>query len=598
MEVMNKNEFFVYTSKTKNADIPARETLTRLRVASSVTEIPEQMFTDCNALVQLQLPETLTRIGKYAFSMCARLKCVQFFSPNGSSLDNVSSAPDLEDGLIVFPEEAKLQIDKSAFFFCDGLRKVVICSVSTRLGDGVFHCCKGLVSVELPEGLRVIESNLFAGCKSLATVKMPSSVLRICKDAFFSCQSLTSLDLPHGLLEIGVSSFQHCHSIKSFHVPTTVAAVGKRAFAHCRGLRFIDLPPTLERIEESTFSGCDGLEYINIPPAASYIGWGVFHGCCSLSHIRIPARVDCMIDWAFEGCSNLVSMELPESLLIVNKQAERFYGLSFSCSSLVNLAIPTLTETSVGGYLRETRLGSVVYNNAELVRKLAHRFENSPLNKLCYYQSYYSSDDTMLRLRSLMEDDPLTATGQRDELGMTPLHVLSLSQTPNVDMLLDVMKGGQLDHIIHCKDSFRGTPMDYLCLNRMPDTTNVIRTVLKSRFSYLVALDESFGSDMMKAVEDALSADWSSRRREIGRAYFELANHERKEILTLMELCLWKIRIDEVRSMENTADRKSCRINSGASIVIPPVLQFLGRLDLECYSSLFHLRLLYAFEDY
>eukprot|EP00980_Cylindrotheca_fusiformis_P024692 scaffold12279_cov61-Cylindrotheca_fusiformis.AAC.1 len=112
----------------------------------------------------------------------------------------------------------------------------------------------------------------------------------------------------------------------------------------------------------------------------------------------------------------------------------------------------------------------------------------------------------MAQLRSLMENDPVAATNQMDEFGMTPLHVISLSQTPNLDILLAVMKGGRPDHIIQSRDSFGSTPMDYLCLNRTPNSTHVIRRVLQTRFDYLLGSEGSLKSDAIRqAIDEALT---------------------------------------------------------------------------------------------
>eukprot|EP00980_Cylindrotheca_fusiformis_P018207 scaffold5897_cov124-Cylindrotheca_fusiformis.AAC.1 len=178
-----------------------------------------------------------------------------------------------------------------------------------------------------------------------------------------------------------------------------------------------------------------------------------------------------------------------------------------------------------------------------------------------------------------MEDDPLRATIQVDEFDMTPLHVLLLSQTPNLDMLVALMKAGHLDHVIHGRDSFGSTPMDYLCLNRMPTSTKVIRRVLHTRFDHLLGLNRLWKSDMLRSVDAALAADWSSRRREVVAVYLKLAMYERKEIFSLIELYLWKIEIEEVGSKkEQIGDRESCRISCGASVVLPHVLPFLDKL--------------------
>eukprot|EP00980_Cylindrotheca_fusiformis_P016780 scaffold5055_cov91-Cylindrotheca_fusiformis.AAC.2 len=171
------------------------------------------------------------------------------------------------------------------------------------------------------------------------------------------------------------------------------------------------------------------------------------------------------------------------------------------------------------GSLQAPKLDSLAFNEADLFRKLKHRFDNSPLNQLCYYQSYHSSEDAMAQLRRLMDEDPLAATTQGDEFGLTPLHILSLSQTPNLDMLLTVLKAGPFDHMIYGRDSFGCTPMDYLCLNRSQ--------ILQTRFDkQLGSLDGSWKSDMLHSVDEALLVDWSSRMREVVAIYLKLANYD------------------------------------------------------------------------
>eukprot|EP00980_Cylindrotheca_fusiformis_P002278 scaffold530_cov107-Cylindrotheca_fusiformis.AAC.2 len=572
--------YFVYTNDTTKDDIP-RRTLTHLRVDSSVREIPSEAFKSCTALVQVHLPETLTRIGESAFLHCYDLKCIQFVSDG--TVESPSINDNLEDGLIVFPERAtKLQIDDWAFVDCYSLRKVIICSVSTELGAGVFTACLGLVSVELPEGLQVIEDVSFYNCESLATVKIPSSVIRIGQEAFCECPRLSCVDLPHGLLEIYCSSFRKCRSIETICIPSTVFSVEESAFRDCCWLKSIKLPPTLEIIEARTFRNT-GLVYINLPSTLKTIHHGAFENCSSLSHIRIPPSVHSIVCDAFIGCRRLISIELPEGTLF-------FIDLE-GCYSLVNMAVPIrLRSNHFTTFMERSKLARV-FGGYNLGDRFKHRFDDSPLNKLCYYQSYYSSGDAMAQLRSLMDQDPLAAVTQVDGFGMTPLHILSLSQSPNLDMLVAVMEGGHPDHMIHGRDSFGSTPMDYLCLNRNPDSNQVIRRVLQMRF------DHSLGSDgsgkllntIWKALEEALAAEWSSRRKEIVVVYFKLLNYERtKKVLSLVELSLWKAKIDEVSS-ENAqiADRESCRINSGASIVIPHLIPFLDKLDVEDYLSRF-----------
>eukprot|EP00980_Cylindrotheca_fusiformis_P011617 scaffold2747_cov104-Cylindrotheca_fusiformis.AAC.7 len=565
------SECFVYTNETNDIDVPG-DTMTHLRVDPCVGEILDRTFEDFGQLVHVQLPETLTQIGEGAFQYCSNLKFVKFVSTD-ASLETSSNYPSLEDGTIVFPGKAELKIERNAFGSCNSLRKVIVRSVSTKLGRGAFELCAGLISVELPEGLQVIEAELFVCCDSLATVNIPSSVIKIGEEAFFDCPSLASVDLPYGLLEIGDESFHRCDSLEALSIPSTVSSIGYGAFQYCIGLKHVKLPPSLQRLERCMFAACHSLEYIEIPPALKIIDDGVFCQCSSLSHVRIPPSVETIGEHVFSCCSSLISMELPPGI---------FYEIDlFECTSFMNVY-----GDMDYFFLQDTKLGRVGTLFADLVT-LGCRFDNSPLTKLCYYQSYYSSEDAMLQLHSLMDKDPLAASSRVDGYGMTPLHVLSLSQTPNLDMFLALMNEVEVDHIIRSRDSFGSIPMDYLCLNRMPNSSEVIRLVLQTRFDCLLGLNRSWNSDMLQAIDEALAVDWSSRRREIIAVYLKLANYERKEILSMLELYLWKTKIDEFCSdkKEHTGDRESCRINSGASIVIPHALSFLDKLDMASFSK-------------
>eukprot|EP00980_Cylindrotheca_fusiformis_P025733 scaffold14555_cov100-Cylindrotheca_fusiformis.AAC.1 len=349
-------EFFVYTTGTKPSDIP-KKTLTHLRVDSSVREIPMDAFGYCEALVQVQLPETLTRIGRAAFDGCSELKCIQFVSEGSPKTS--SNKPNLEeDGTVVFPERAKLQIDDRAFYQCRSLEKVIVCSATTIFDEAVFAGCYGLFSVELPEGLQVIEPNLFACCNALPTVKIPSSVIKIGAYAFHSCSNLTSADLPHGLLEIEEGSFQDCRSIRTLRIPCTVSSIGESAFENCDALVQAEFPETLTEIGKTAFKGCSSLKCVHFFPNSTFatssnnhsLGDGIivfpertkvqidesaFSECHSLRKVIVCSVSMSFGFEVFGGCSGLTSVELPEGLPVIEED------LFFDCKSLASVNIPS-----------------------------------------------------------------------------------------------------------------------------------------------------------------------------------------------------------------------------------------------------------------
>eukprot|EP00980_Cylindrotheca_fusiformis_P008545 scaffold1813_cov109-Cylindrotheca_fusiformis.AAC.3 len=448
------------------------------------------------------------------------------------------------------------------------VRRVKIAENLSKIPDEAFKEHQELEEVILSSSLKSIR---YQGLEK-EEVGIPSSVKVIEDAAFAGCQLLGTLDLNEGLERIGHHAFSCCESLTEVDVPSTVNVVDNYAFQDCRLVARLGLNEGLERIGEYAFIGCD-----------------------SLSHVRMPQSVNGIETTAFSSYSYwsrscLISIEFPE-------ECSFLIDLS-GCQSLVSLAGPMPTfswRVDRELFFAGSKLGSLVDNKADLIHRLKHRFDNSPLNKLCYYQSYQSLDGGMTQLRSRMEDgNPLAATSQTDEFGMTPLHVLSLSQTPNLDMLLAVIDAGKPGHMVRIMDSFGCTPMDYLSLNRMPASTEVIRRVLQTHFGQVMGLDQFWKSDMLQAIDEALAVEWSSRKSEVGRV---VRKYERKEIISLLELCLWKVKIDgavskkvkidgavskKVRIGEATSekeqiltDRQRCRVTSGADIVISHVLPFL-----------------------
>eukprot|EP00980_Cylindrotheca_fusiformis_P006587 scaffold1389_cov122-Cylindrotheca_fusiformis.AAC.5 len=578
---------FLFTNAVGLGDVPTA-TVTHLLVDSSVQKISEMIVMTCTALVQVQLPDTLSEIRMLAFAECSALKSVQFYSAT-SPIPRPSDGSTLDDGLVVTPQKSSLEIGPFAFFQCSSLRKVSLCSPSTTLkGEAQFRACIGLIAVKLPEGLQVINESSFQSCEALTKVDVPSSVVKIDQYAFRGCGCLASFDFPSGLLEIGAFSFAECRSIQSLDVPSSVSTINESAFGRCNSLRRIALPPTLERIEHSLLISCPSLEYIEIPDTVTSIASLAFKGCCTLSHVRIPSSVNQIGNDAFEKCTSLLSLELPEGLK--PDGCDGLYLGIYGCVEMVNLTIPSLRESldtyfEGSSFLEGTRFGKVAPERGRLASILKHRFDNCPLHKLCYYQSYYPEEEAVRESRILMVTNQLVASASKVDLfGMTPLHVFLLAQSPRLSMLPALMDGLHPEYVIRERDSFGCTPMDYVCLNRMPGSNRVIRELLQKT---VVDRVERLGlgswkSNVLRYVDLALSLDWSLRRRHIGSAYLKVALYERMEILCLVELFLWKIKIDEAGSKESL-DRQSCRFRSGASIVIPNVLVFLGQIDEEDY---------------
>eukprot|EP00980_Cylindrotheca_fusiformis_P008701 scaffold1866_cov66-Cylindrotheca_fusiformis.AAC.3 len=414
-------------------------------------------------------------------------------------------------------------------------------------------------------------------------------------------RTVRRVKIAEGITRIPDWAFKGHQELEEVILSSSVQVIGKHAFAFCtlksilyqdRKKEKVGIPSTVKVIDDHAFYYCKLLARLGLNEGLERIGNWAFLGCKSLSHVRIPRSVNSIATNAFSICRDLISIELPEECSF-NIQLNGF-------QSLVNLAGPISFspvnprkgwEVDIREEVFQTsKLGSLVDDVDDLKRKLNHRFDNSPLNKLCYYQSYESLDVAMAELRSLMEDDPpLATTKEVDGFGMTPLHVLSLSQTTNLDMLLAVMDAGKPGHMVHNRDSFGSTPMEYLCLNPMPNSSEVIRRIFQTRFEQVLGLDQFWKSVMLQAIDKILAGDWASRKSETSRI---IRKYERKEILSLVELYLWKMKNDEATSNKKLkigvatskeaqilADRQTRRFTSDSEFVIPHVLLFLDTIS-------------------
>jgi hypothetical protein len=341
-----------------------------------------------------------------------------------------------------------------------------------------------------------------------------------------------------------------------------------------------------------------------------------------LTHIRLPSSVTKIDRAAFADCPNLISLELPEGLesidLRMREDPDNLWEPEFrnnGCPSLMNLVIPSeqrfqLLDESDDDYdefMKGFKLGTAASNFDDLVGKLQHRFDALPVHRLCYYQSYYPLTESMENLQQNMDADPSAGT-KVDSFGMTPFHILALSQTPNLSLFLALMKVYKVD-IIRTRDKFGSTPIDYLCRNHTHEATTAIQlllpTILFNRLHWLGLVQ--FQSDIVTAMNEALAVEGSYRRRAVGLLSFKLATYERLESMSLLELALWKGKIDgcnaaivtdrgrnEERSPKRSkldkshlphVDRQSCRINSGAQVIISNVLPFLDKVCRHDYYS-------------
>ena len=99
-----------------------------------------------------------------------------------------------------------------AFHRCTGLTEVHFPSSLTTIGHGAFRGCTALTEVHFPTSLTTIGNSAFWGCTGLINIHFPhdSVLTTIGNNAFNGCTGLTEVQFPTSLTEIGYGTFEGC----------------------------------------------------------------------------------------------------------------------------------------------------------------------------------------------------------------------------------------------------------------------------------------------------------------------------------------------------------------------------------------------------
>ncbi len=230
--------------------------------------------------------------------------------------------------------ESVTKIGTFAFSYCRGLTSLTIPEDVTSIDSYAFFCCSGLTDIIIPEGVTSIGGRAFSGCSALTSAKIPPSVTTIGEAAFVECSELTSLTIPKGVTNIGYEFFKNCKNLKVITIPYTVIAIGDEAFQYCDSLTdvyFIGDGTQWETINigennESLFNASIHyvIEPVNpdliLPAALTEIGNEAFAGG-AFTFVMLPEGLTSIGKKSFENCPYLNFIYIPPTTTTIDQQA-------------------------------------------------------------------------------------------------------------------------------------------------------------------------------------------------------------------------------------------------------------------------------------
>ncbi len=296
-----------------------------------VSEIGEDMFSDCIALEKVVFAPTVKTIGKCAFRYCEKLKDLCF----NAGLETIAEdafrcCSELEH--VEIPDSVKY-IGNGSFAYCEKLGDVKLPASVEFMGSGVFSGCP--VKVAAPKktgavGFDIADNVLIKYKGKSADVIIPDGVTKIAAKAFYNKKYLESITLPASLTSIANKAIERCDNLKTIKVADGNAAY--RCVGNCLidtkkksviyGFKNSEIPSdgSVAAIAANAFAGVE-LESIVIPEGVKTIGSCAFKSCANLKSVSMPSTVKSFGPSAFKYCKALESITIPKCTTAIGNEA-------------------------------------------------------------------------------------------------------------------------------------------------------------------------------------------------------------------------------------------------------------------------------------
>lgn len=362
------------TANDDNAQTTAYGGLTKVTFGDRLTEIDNRAFSNCRALTEISLPESLSYVGTDVFQNTLVLQSVETTGVNYRY-----SIGYVDDWAVAFSysevasETEEGETEKPAETVPDFTLQLQAGTVG--IAYRLFTTNKDITAVEIPLSMRHLGKEVFAGCVNLKSVIFTGEAtggnMEIPESAFEGSVNLTSITLPQSVTIIGYSAFADCENLTAVTFSgNNLLSIGDDAFVGTK-LASIALPASLETIGKNAFRALETLKTVSITgdSALSSIGDYAFAGA-GITSVALPQSLVSIGEYAFAGTSDLESVTFvgePANLTVIRTGA-------FTESGLTEFSVPkAVTNIELGAFEGAAALSRVTFTTDSLLTAIGDR---------------------------------------------------------------------------------------------------------------------------------------------------------------------------------------------------------------------------------
>lgn len=283
-----------------------------------LASIGEYAFSGTN-LYDLQVPETVSSIGNYAFSACQNLSALYLYRLSSEFGNRTTTEKNVFYGItknvikIFVPDEKSdyanmvgWNTEKRTAVLLRNLVEVEVNGVSEKYAYEINGSATDSSTLTLTAYLGTSAEVEIPTQLTVQVSGEPKSFYAVAVSAYFGNSYMKKVVFPQDshVTTVGAFSFAQCQNLQEIHLPgseadsyvmreiSTDVTIGEYAFENCTSLQDVHMPLSIRSLPTGIFYDCTALEELTLPASIGQntdfvIGASAFYDCYKLARLRI-----------------------------------------------------------------------------------------------------------------------------------------------------------------------------------------------------------------------------------------------------------------------------------------------------------------------